>query len=321
MHYLEGEQRAYAQTRLSTVEAGLATEHMQSQASMQQQYLHQVQEVNAQLYLAEGRYAERIRQQNSAHQGQIEQLRRELREAQELAEVNSMDLRAEKLEFHQQGERHAYLLSSERAQVRKTWPFRPKNGKQHAESISTQATETIQAVQLERDEGHEETDQLSQALIHARSELESGKNGTVQLTNGKDGKKRTFSPFLMNNLGAHQRHHRWYNPLSPRNFFRHAPFSLSYLRLGVHRLRPRHLEMATVHHTQGMVLPFLPLHLLFLNNCFIQDLEVACLLLLSPLLLSPLELLLAIPGHTPERECRLLLKLIFSLAKTSAGGQ
>ena len=30
----------------------------------------------------------------------------------------------------------------------------------------------IQAVQLERDEGQEEIDQLSQALIHARSELE-----------------------------------------------------------------------------------------------------------------------------------------------------
>ena len=172
LHYLEGEQRAYAQARLSTVEAGLATEYMQSQASMQQQYLHQVQEVNAQLYLAEGRYAERIRQQNSAHQGQIEQLRRELREAQELAEVNSMDLRAEKLEFHQQGERHAYLLSSERAQVRKNMAIQAEEWQQHAESISTQATEAIQAVQLERDEGQEEIDQLSQALIHARSELE-----------------------------------------------------------------------------------------------------------------------------------------------------
>ena len=49
LQYLETEQRAYAQARLSTLESGLAMEYSQTQAAMQMAYLNQVQEVNSHL--------------------------------------------------------------------------------------------------------------------------------------------------------------------------------------------------------------------------------------------------------------------------------
>ena len=56
LQYLEAEQRIYAQARVQTVEAGLATEYNQAQTNLQNAYLRQVQEVNEQLTQGEAQH-------------------------------------------------------------------------------------------------------------------------------------------------------------------------------------------------------------------------------------------------------------------------
>ena len=47
LQYMEHEQRTHAEARIRTIESALGSEYQQTQANLQQQYLQQVQEVNA----------------------------------------------------------------------------------------------------------------------------------------------------------------------------------------------------------------------------------------------------------------------------------
>ena len=165
LHYLETEQRAYAQARLSTMESGLAMEYSQTQAAMQMAYLNQVQEVNSHLSQAEARYQGAIHQQNQSHEAQLSQLRRELLQAQTKAEKATEELQKLKRDASR-------VHAEERDSAKRTLSTQAELWQAHLEHVTQEAESAIQLLESEQNSSLREIDSLSRELIHSKTELE-----------------------------------------------------------------------------------------------------------------------------------------------------
>ena len=68
LQYMEHEQRMHAEARIRIIESALGSEYQQTQANLQQQYLQQVQEANAELQASHWKYEDAIRHESRARQ-------------------------------------------------------------------------------------------------------------------------------------------------------------------------------------------------------------------------------------------------------------
>ena len=172
LQYMEHEQRMHAEARIRTIESALGSEYQQTQANLQQQYLQQVQEVNAELQASHWKYEDAIRHESRVHADELDKLRRELAEKQRLIEEQASDLRTGVRQQKSLGEQHSELLSAERGRFQENLALQAQKWKEYSESITEDAEAALLSSRAERDEAETEIDHLSSALIDARTELE-----------------------------------------------------------------------------------------------------------------------------------------------------
>ena len=172
LQYMEHEQRMHAEARIRTIESAVGSEHRQTQANLQQQFLQQVQEVNAEVQASHQKYEDAIRHESRVHADELDKLRRELANKQRLIEEQASVLRTGVRQHKSMGEQHSELPSSEQGRFQENLALQAQKWKEYSESITEDAEEALLSSRAERDEAETEIDHLSSALIDARTELE-----------------------------------------------------------------------------------------------------------------------------------------------------
>ena len=105
--YLEHQQNIFAQARLRTVESALGCEYASAQQNLQQQYLTQVQGLHNELQTAQRRFEESISQERASNGQELDTLRRELAEKNQLIREQANDLQQDqklRREWHENEE-------------------------------------------------------------------------------------------------------------------------------------------------------------------------------------------------------------------------
>ena len=90
--YLEHQQNIFAQARLRTVESALGCEYASAQQNLQQQYLTQVQGLHNELQTAQRQFEESISQERASNGQELDALRRELADKNQLIREQANDL-------------------------------------------------------------------------------------------------------------------------------------------------------------------------------------------------------------------------------------
>ena len=163
--YLEHQQNIFAQARLRTVESALGCEYASAQQNLQQQYLTQVQGLHNELQTAQRRFEESISQERASNGQELDTLRRELADKNQLIREQANDLQQDqklRLEWH----------TNEEARAHETLAMQASQWKSHCEEL-TQHYDAQVAQDAERiSEMERDLDDLSSKFIDASEKLE-----------------------------------------------------------------------------------------------------------------------------------------------------
>ena len=163
--YLEHQQNIFAQARLRTVESALGTEYAQAQENLQRQYLTQVQGLHNELQTAQRQFSERISQERTEKDQEIEALTRELAGKAQLAREQADDLQ-KNVRMHRE------MHENEEARVHETLAAQAEQWKIHCDAL-TQQCDAGMAQYAERiAELEREIEELSGKYIETSEKLE-----------------------------------------------------------------------------------------------------------------------------------------------------
>ena len=163
--YLEHQQNIFAQARLRTVESALGCEYASAQQNLQQQYLTQVQGLHNELQTAQRQFEESISQERASNGQELDALRRELADKNQLIREQANDLQQD------QKLRREWQTNHE-ARAHETLAMQASQWKSHCEEL-TQHYDAQVALDAERiSEMERDLDDLSSKFIDASEKLE-----------------------------------------------------------------------------------------------------------------------------------------------------
>ena len=161
---LQQQQNIFAQARLRTVESALGTEYASAQQNLQQQYLSQVQGLRNELRIAQRQFSDLLAQERAVKGQEIEALRQELADKQQLICEQANDLQ-ENAKMHQE------LHANEEARTHETLAMQASQWKTHCDEL-TQQFEAERLEHVENISGMErDIDDLSSKFTEASEKL------------------------------------------------------------------------------------------------------------------------------------------------------